>query len=237
MTASLSIRTYTKRMSRHAHTDFHQLVLPIQGNIHINMDDFNGKVSVGDCMVIRKGLSHGFTADEASRFIVVDIKELPYSLLGDAIVVFTVTSPLLSFIQFAEKQLEYQVNSQLEKAILDTFFLLMEQQELSRTIDHRIRAVQSLITEQLDLSLTIPVLAKAAYLSPTQFKKLFKDNLGMSVHQYITLQRMEKAKALLTHSDLPVQLIAERVGYTDLSAFSRRFSKHFGISPRECART
>ncbi len=47
---------------------------------------------------------------------------------------------------------------------------------------------------------------------------------------------MEKAKALLTHTDLPVQLIAERVGYTDLSAFSRRFSIHFGLSPRELAR-
>ncbi|NMV11914.1 helix-turn-helix transcriptional regulator, partial [Vibrio parahaemolyticus] len=106
-----------------------------------------------------------------------------------------------------------------------------------QTIDSRIRAVQSLISEQLEQSLTITVLANAAYLSPTQFKKLFKDNLSISVHKYITLQRMEKAKALLTHTDLPVQLIAERVGYSDISAFSRRFSKHFGVSPREFSRT
>ncbi|MDF5570734.1 helix-turn-helix domain-containing protein, partial [Vibrio parahaemolyticus] len=38
------------------------------------------------------------------------------------------------------------------------------------------------------------------------------------------------------HTDLPVQLIAERVGYSDLSAFSRRFSMHFGMSPREFSR-
>ncbi|AGQ97245.1 helix-turn-helix domain-containing protein [Vibrio parahaemolyticus] len=237
MKVSLSIRAYTKRMRRHVHHGFHQLVLPTQGNIHIDMDGFNGKVSVGNCIVIRKGVAHGFNADDASRFIVVDIEELPYQLLDEAIVFFSVTSPLLSFIQFAEKQLEYQVNSKLETSIVGTLFLLLEQQELSQTIDSRIRAVQSLISEQLEQPLTITVLANAAYLSPTQFKKLFKDNLSISVHKYITLQRMEKAKALLTHTDLPVQLIAERVGYSDISAFSRRFSKHFGVSPREFSRT
>lgn len=75
-----------------------------------------------------------------------------------------------------------------------------------------------------------------ACLSPTQFKVLFKTNLGMSVQQYVTHHRMEKAKALLTHTDLPVQIVAERVGYNDLSAFSRRFSLHFGLPPRQFTR-
>ncbi|EGQ7972252.1 helix-turn-helix transcriptional regulator [Vibrio parahaemolyticus] len=237
MKASLTIRTYTKRMNRHTHVNHHQLVLPTQGNIYIDMDGFVGKVAVGDCIVIPQGVAHGFNADESSRFIVADMEELPPHLLNSNMSVFSVTPPLYRFIQFVENQLEYQVNPKLETSIVEMFFLLMEQQELSRTVDSRIRTVQSLIAEQLDHSLTITVLANAAYLSPTQFKKLFKDNLRMSVHKYITLQRMEKAKALLTHTDLPVQLVAERVGYSDLSAFSRRFSKHFGIPPREFSRT
>ena len=43
---------------------------------------------------------------------------------------------------------------------------------------------------------------------------------------------MEKARALLTHTDLPVQQVAEQVGYGDVSAFSRRFTRHVGLSPR-----
>ncbi|MDF5371735.1 AraC family transcriptional regulator, partial [Vibrio parahaemolyticus] len=43
MKSSLSIRSYTKRMSRHTHSDYHQLVLPLQGNIHIDMDSYVGK--------------------------------------------------------------------------------------------------------------------------------------------------------------------------------------------------
>ncbi|USD58993.1 helix-turn-helix domain-containing protein [Vibrio sp. SCSIO 43140] len=237
MKTSLSIRTYTKSLSRHVHDSYHQLVLPIQGNIHIDMDGFLGKVSVGECVVIPKGVAHGFNADEAARFIVADLDELPSHLISEKLAVFSTSPPLLSFIHFVEKQLEYQVDSAIEASMVNIFILLLGQQELSRTNDPRIRAVQVMINEQLSEPLTIQSLAKVAYLSPTQFKKLFKENIGMSVLKYITEQRMEKAKALLTHTDLPVQWVAERVGYSDLSAFSRRFSAHYGMSPREFARS
>jgi transcriptional regulator GlxA family with amidase domain len=158
-------------------------------------------------------------------------------LISEELAVFSTSPPLLSFLHFVEKQLEYQVDNQIEASIVNIFTLLLGQQELSRTSDPRIRAVQNMISERLAEPLTIQSLAKAVYLSPTQFKKLFKENIGMSVLKYITEQRMEKAKALLTHTDLPVQLIAERVGYSDLSAFSRRFSTNYGMSPRAFARS
>ena len=129
------------------------------------------------------------------------------------------------------------MDSAIEASMVSIFTLLLGQQELSQTNDPRIRAVQLMISERLAEPHTIQSLAKIAYLSPTQFKKLFKENIGVSVLKYITEQRMEKAKALLTHTDLPVQWVAERVGYSDLSAFSRRFSAHYGMSPREFARS
>jgi AraC-like DNA-binding protein len=237
MKTSLSIRAYTKQLKSHAHGDYHQLVLPIQGNINIDMEGYLGKVTVGECVVIPAGVAHAFKADEAARFIVADMDVLPAHLVNSNLVIFSVTPPLLSFLQFVEKQLEHQVDSGIETSILNVFCMLLEQQGTAQPLDPRIRTVQAMITEQLDQPLTITELSKIAYLSPTQFKKLFKESLGMSAHKYITQHRMEKAKALLTHTDLPVRLIAERVGYSDLSAFSRRFSMHFGISPREFSRT
>ncbi len=98
MHANLSIRTYTKRMSSHVHDGYHQLVLPIQGSIHIDMDAFIGNVSVGDCLVIRQGAAHGFNADQASRFIVADMDALPEHLHDDNMVVFSATPPFLSLL-------------------------------------------------------------------------------------------------------------------------------------------
>ncbi|MBB1270027.1 AraC family transcriptional regulator [Shewanella sp. SR44-3] len=237
MKTSLSIRAYTKQLNCHIHDSYHQLVLPLQGNIHIDMHGFIGKVTVGECVVIPKGVAHGFNADEVARFIVADLEMLPAHLINNSLAVFSITPPLLSFINFVQRQLEYQVDQAIEDSMMNTFNLLLEQQELVQSVDPRIRVVLATIAEKLETPLTIINLAEAAYLSPTQFKKLFKDNVGTSVHKYITLQRMEKAKALLSHTDLPVQLVADRVGYTDLSAFSRRFSMHFGASPREFSRT
>lgn len=236
MKNSLSIRAYTKQLQSHSHGDYHQLVLPIHGNIVIEMTNFVGKVTVGECVVIPAGTEHGFKADEMARFIVADLDALPEHFLTEPLAVFSVTPPLLSYLHFVEKQLQHQVDSGLEGSILNVFSMLLEQQTHAKPVDPRIRAVQSHIAENMDTALSIDELAKIACLSPTQFKKRFKESLGISTLQYITELRMEKAKALLTHSDLPVQLIAERVGYTDLSAFSRRFSIHFGLSPRELAR-
>ncbi|TFH89545.1 AraC family transcriptional regulator [Vibrio ouci] len=237
MKARLTIRTYTKHFRSHVHDSYHQLVLPIQGNIHIDMDGFLGTVTVGECVVIPKGVAHGFNADEAARFIVADCDDLPEHLMSDELAVFSISPPLLSYIHFVEKQLEHQVEPEIEASMENTFTLLLAQQALVKAVDPRIHAVRMMIVEQLAQPLTIESLAEVAYLSPTQFKKLFKQNIGMSVLKYVTLQRMEKAKALLIHTDLPVQLIAGRVGYSDLSAFSRRFSSHFGVSPRAFLRT
>ena len=236
MLPTLSIRAYTKKLNSHSHDDYHQLVLPVQGNINIQMDNFSGKVTVGECVVIPAGATHGFQADEAARFIVADMPTLPDHLLESDVHVFSTTTPLLSFIYFVEKQLQHQVDKAIESSILDVFTMLLTQQPITSKIDPRIRAAQSEIFDNLANPLSIAELSKVACLSPTQFKVLFKTNLGMSVQQYVTHHRMEKAKALLTHTDLPVQIVAERVGYNDLSAFSRRFSLHFGLPPRQFTR-
>lgn len=55
--------------------------------------------------------------------------------------------------------------------------------------------------------------------------------MGMSCQSYITQLRMNKAKALLSYTDTPINLIAEQVGYLNASAFSRKFREHVGVSP------
>ncbi len=192
-------------------------------------------MNVSECVVIQAGVEHAFQADEAARFIVADMQALPENLVSDSPLVFSITAPLVSFLLFVEKQLEHQVDSGIETSMLGVFYMLLQQQGATHCLDRRIRAVQTKMIEQLDQPLSIAQLAEVACLSPTQFKKRFKESLGVSVHQYLIQQRMEKAKALLTHTDLPVQLIAQRVGYGDLSAFSRRFSLYFGLSPRAFA--
>jgi AraC-like DNA-binding protein len=115
--------------------------------------------------------------------------------------------------------------------MFNTFILLLEEQGQFRQLDHRIRLVVEYVLENIAENLTIETLANVACLSQTQFKKVFRQQLGLSVSKHVTKERMEKAKALLMHTDYSIQRIAEQVGYADLSAFSRRFSQYYGLSP------
>lgn len=60
--------------------------------------------------------------------------------------------------------------------------------------------------------------------------------MGVPCLAYVSNRRMERARAQLINTDYPIGVVAGDVGYEDASAFTRRFKKHFGQSPRTLAR-
>lgn len=84
--------------------------------------------------------------------------------------------------------------------------------------------------EQIDLN----ALATLVYLSPTYISKLFKQETGSTITDYITEVRLQQAKQLLTlHPHLKVQQISEQVGYTDVAYFHKLFKRTIGITPSQ----
>lgn len=226
----LSIRSYSTKPVSHSHY-FNQLVLPLRGVINICVGNFRGKVAPGECVVVKSHEEHLFTADSNARFVVADMDNLPQNISSSECIVFATNIPLNSYLTFIERQLENKINAQLEQAMFEVFHLLLAEQPLLPKVDNRISTAISFIEKNISEQLQIKYLAKAACLSETQFKKLFKQHTGLTVMKYVTKLRMEKAQALLTHTDYPLQIIGENIGYKELSAFSRKFSQYFGFSP------
>lgn len=235
MSRQLSIRSYSRLRCSHAH-DYHQLVLPLIGVIEIELEGFVGRVAPGECVLIRQGQVHHFMAEREARFVVVDTDFLPENLQDAEAAAFAVNQPLARYLEFVEAQLEAQVNPKLEDSMFDTLMLLLAEQRLAARVDPRVQKVLRVIDERLAEKLTLHDLARSGCLGETQLKKLFREQVGESVMQYVTRVRMEKARALLQHTDFSVQQVAEQVGYSDLSAFSRRFSSRFGLSPARLRR-
>lgn len=230
MSDSLSIRSYSKQTVGHTH-NFHQLVLPLSGVINISAGEISGKVAPGECVVIRGGTEHHFTAEEQARFVVADLHSLPDNISSASASVFRVSKPMSALLEFVESQLEYRVSKHVELSMMDTFIAVLSEQQQGHSLDLRIRNVIDYIDSRLDQPLDVSQLAKVACISATQFKKLFREQMGQTPARYITKLRMEKARALIIHTDMPLQHVAEAVGYQDFSAFSRRFSQFFGLSP------
>ena len=92
-------------------------------------------------------------------------------------------------------------------------------------------AKQHIHDSYYDSGLTVEDVAKALYINSRYLRKLFKDVTGMTVVEYITNIRMQKAKQLLSEGNIKHSEIAIMTGYKDAGYFSRCFKKHFGMSP------
>nr|WP_275578120.1 helix-turn-helix transcriptional regulator [Dyella mobilis] len=73
--------------------------------------------------------------------------------------------------------------------------------------------------------------AQALSMSAGHFSRLFKASTGLSVHQWVTDLRMDRAKALLLETCDPIPKIAACCGYTEQCHFTRTFTREIGISP------
>lgn len=79
--------------------------------------------------------------------------------------------------------------------------------------------------------LNVPQLAKAFGYNPSYLCRKFKEYTGLSVSNYISLLRLERAQVLLVNSDIPISRVACESGFNDIVYFSHCFKKHFGVSP------
>lgn len=82
----------------------------------------------------------------------------------------------------------------------------------------------------LDQSISINDLATLSQLSDFHFLRAFRQTFGVTPHRYLILQRVEKAKELLTNSAHPIGDIARLVGYGSAESLNRAF-KTEGLPP------
>jgi AraC-like DNA-binding protein len=114
-------------------------------------------------------------------------------------------------------------------------FVLARSEVKAAHSDKGIAAVEtmaSFITRNFAEEIGVPQIAEAAYLHPNYAMTLFRQHTGMTLSQYLTLQRVAHAQRLLSVSDLPIHEIALQSGFGSVSRFYEAFRHHTGTSPR-----
>ena len=74
-------------------------------------------------------------------------------------------------------------------------------------------------------------LARVSGVSEAHFARSFKEAFGVPPHRYLLTRRIERAKALLRDTDLPITDIAFQTGWSSLGTFGRTFHDITGRSP------
>lgn len=108
-----------------------------------------------------------------------------------------------------------------------------ESKQAPRTIEQKIGWAKTIIDENLEQPVSGQQLAIELSVSYSLFRKSFKRITGYSPAQYHLLQRLAKAKELLSVTHLSIEEIALLMGFDSIYYFSRIFKTKSGYSPSE----
>lgn len=118
--------------------------------------------------------------------------------------------------------------------ILGEIVAVVKNQEFEgKEIEKRIRKAQFDIRERLDQPLNLEEFAEQYQMSYSYFRKLFKTYTGFSPAQYHLQLKLQKARDLISSTNMSVKEIAFSLGFESQFHFSKIYKKKFGFSPNK----
>lgn len=109
----------------------------------------------------------------------------------------------------------------------------VERIRLGKTPSKLLMQVTNYVQHNLSKPVNVCELAKSMYISRTHLAAKFKQETGMTLTDFILIEKIEEAKRLLRYSDKSLSLIADYLGFSSQSHFARAFKKYSGKTPRE----
>lgn len=100
-----------------------------------------------------------------------------------------------------------------------------------------INTVIRYIDDHIHERIKVTELAQTVFLSPEYLSVKFHNAVGDTIPSYINRTKVEKAKELLTFSDMPLGEISEYLSFSSQSYFQNIFKKYSGVTPKEYQET
>jgi AraC-like DNA-binding protein len=209
-----------------------EIVYTLKKKEHISNPDY--------LLLLPKGQSYSLRCTESGLFPVVNF-ELVNSQSFTQMMAFPISHEFPLYPVYQELEALTKINDPKKRLHkLSLFYQLLSQAIIPNEQEHaspkrRILqpAIDYLENHYDDSGLDNLTLARQSHISEVYFRKLFKEECGLSPKQYIQQLRINKAKELLRSGYLTVSAISEIVGYSGIYHFSKAFKAQTGYSPTE----
>lgn len=96
-----------------------------------------------------------------------------------------------------------------------------------------VEEIKKFVYQNINRNIGLDDLANELHYSPNYLNYIFKHEAGITINDYVTGVKMEKAKELLADVRYKVQDISEALGYNHVAYFCSVFKKNTGITPKE----
>lgn len=125
---------------------------------------------------------------------------------------------------------EEKIQSIAKVASMLASYILLENM-LKLDFDENIEKAVAFINDNLAEDLSIQKIAKNVHVSKSVLYKSFRVNFNCTISEYINARRVEKSIELLTKTDLSIEEISQKTGFSSASYYSKTFKKIKGVSP------
>lgn len=96
---------------------------------------------------------------------------------------------------------------------------------------YRIHHIMDSVRQRPEAEHSLESLAAKAGITPSHFCRVFRKATNMTPHRFVLKVRLERAQEILSHSETPMNAIAEMLGFSSQSSFNRAFLKFVGETP------
>lgn len=206
-----------------------------------------------DCMLYSPGQYHSQKTDDENACsyltVIFEISDFPANLLNNRVfhasrgIVYT----LQEFINTAEK--EESLYKDLCICYLNETIIQLLQLQSTKAIKPAYSPVQQKIENELlneiiiyindniYSPITVEQLCHEFSTSRSSLQQLFNKNLNIAPKQYISQLKLKKAKYLIKENKYTISEISDKLGFTSIHYFSRKFKQEFNIAPSDYAKT
>ncbi|MCT8965467.1 GlxA family transcriptional regulator [Pseudomonas veronii] len=95
------------------------------------------------------------------------------------------------------------------------------------------RSIQEWVLNNIDKKIGISLMASRASMSLRHFTRTFQKDVGMCPSEFLERARIDKARRLLSESELPLKSIAFNCGFSTTDQMRISFRKHLSVTPKE----
>ena len=132
----------------------------------------------------------------------------------------------------------YNINTYSEWMVhlVTEFITHVEKRSEVRSPD-TISAVKAYIRDNISGDLTLDHVSEQVFISPKYLSKIFKEETGIVYSEYVTNQRMERARELIARREFTIEQVASTVGYRTPAYFIKKFKEIHGCTPKNFMRS